>query len=147
MLNIFKKSQDGNKNTEDKNLIKITALLIHAAKIDDNYSEKERLIIINFLKSIDSKINFEEIIKKAEIDEENSNQILKYTQEIKKNTLEFKKKIVKILWKIILSDENSDIYENTLMRRIAGLLYIPDKLIGKTKLEVLNKKKSHDIHS
>ena len=109
--------------------------------------EKERLIIINFLKSIDSKINFEEIIKKAEIDEENSNQILKYTQEIKKNTLEFKKKIVKILWKIILSDENSDIYENTLMRRIAGLLYIPDKLIGKTKLEVLNKKKSHDIHS
>jgi len=147
MLNIFKKSQDGNKNTEDKNLIKITALLIHAAKIDDNYSEKERLIIINFLKSIDSKLNFEEIIKKAEIDEENSNQILKYTQEIKKNTLEFKKKIVKILWKIILSDDNSDIYENTLMRRIAGLLYIPDKLIGKTKLEVLNKKKSHDIHS
>ena len=147
MLNIFKKSQDGNKNTEDKNLIKITALLIHAAKIDDNYSEKERLIIINFLKSIDSKLNFEEIIKKAEIDEENSNQILKYTQEIKKNTLEFKKKIVKILWKIILSDDNSDIYENTLMRRIAGLLYIPDKLIGKTKLEVLKKKKSHDIHS
>ena len=96
--------------------------------------------IINFLKSFDDKINFEEIIRKAESDEENSNQILKYTQEIKKNTIDFKKKIIKILWKIILSDDSSDMYENTLMRRIGGLLYISDKLIGEIKIEVLNKK-------
>ena len=142
MLDILNKSPNKNNNVEDKNLVKITALLIHAAKIDDNYSDKERLIIISFLKSIDSEINFEEIMKKAESDEENSNQILKYTQEIKKNTLEFKKQIIKILWEIILSDNNSDLYENTLMRRIAGLLYIPDRLIGEIKIKVLNKKES-----
>ena len=140
MLDILNKSPNKNNNVEDKNLVKITALLIHAAKIDDNYSDKERLIIISFLKSIDSEINFEEIMKKAESDEENSNQILKYTQEIKKNTLEFKKEIIKILWKIILSDNKSDIYESTLMRRIAGLLYLPDKIIGEIKLEVLKEK-------
>ena len=142
MLDILNKSPNKNKNVEDKSLVKIAALLIHAAKIDNNYSDKERLIIISFLKSIDSEINFEEIMKKAEADEENSNQILKYTQEIKKNTLEFKKQIIKILWEIILSDNNSDLYENTLMRRIAGLLYIPDRLIGETKIKVLNKKES-----
>ncbi len=142
MLDILNKSPNKNNNVEDKNLVKITALLIHAAKIDDNYSDKERLIIISFLKSIDSEINFEEIMKKAESDEENSNQILKYTQEIKKNTLEFKKQIIKTLWEIILSDDNSNLYENTLMRRIAGLLYIPDRLIGEIKIKVLNKKES-----
>ncbi len=78
-------------------------------------------------------------MKKAEYEEENSNQILKYTQEIKKSTLEFRKEIIKILWKIILSDNKSDMYEGTLMRRIAGLLYVPDKLIGEAKLEVLEK--------
>ena len=122
MLDILNKSPNKNKNVEDKNLVKITALLIHAAKIDDNYSDKEVIDNYKFLKSIDSEINFEEIMKKAETDEENSNQILKYTQEIKKNTLEFKKQIIKILWEIILSDDNSNLYENTLMRRIAGLL-------------------------
>ena len=140
MINIFKKSQDKRNSSEEENLIKITALLIHAAKIDDNYSEKEKLIIANFLKSTDSKINFESVMKKAEYEEENSNQILKYTQEIKKSTLEFRKEIIKILWKIILSDNKSDMYEGTLMRRIAGLLYVPDKLIAETKMEILNKK-------
>ena len=79
-------------------------------------------------------------MKRAENEEENSNQILKYTQEIKKNTLEFRKEIIKVLWKIILSDNKSDMYESTLMRRIAGLLYVPDKLIAETKMEILNKK-------
>ena len=138
MLNIFKKNQSN--NNDETGIIKITALLIHAAKIDDNYSTKEELIILNFLKSIDSKINYKTILEKAKSEEENSNQILKYTQEIKKNTLEFRKEIIKTMWKIILSDEKSDMYESTLMRRIAGLLYVPDKLIGETKLEVLNKK-------
>ena len=139
MLDIFKKNQDNNKSDEE-NLIKITALLIHAAKIDEHYSEKEKTIIINFLKSIDAKLNFENIMNRAETIEENSNQILKYTQEIKKSDLEFRKEIIKILWKIILSDNKSDMYESTLMRRIAGLLYVPDKLIAETKQEILNKK-------
>ena len=138
MLNIFKKNQSN--NNDETGIIKITALLIHAAKIDDNYSTKEELIILNFLKSIDSKINYKTILEKAKSEEENSNQILKYTQEIKKNTLEFRKEIIKTMWKIILSDEKSDMYENTLMRRIGGLLYVPDKLIGEAKLEILNKK-------
>ena len=140
MLNIFKKSKDKDNNSVEENLVKITALLIHAAKIDDNYSEKEKIIIANFLKSINSKTNFENVMKRAENEEENSNQILKYTQEIKKNTLEFRKEIIKILLKIILSDNRSDMYESTLMRRIAGLLYVPDKLIAETKMEILNKK-------
>ena len=141
MLNIFKKSQNKNKNAEEEGFIKITALLIHAAKIDDNYSNKERLIIINFLKSVHSEINFEEIMKKAEIEEENSNQILKYTQEIKKDTLEFKTKIVKTLWKIILSDNISDEYETSLVRRVCGLIYFPDKLSGEIKMQLINSKK------
>ena len=137
MLNIFKNKE----GSEEDNLIKIAALLIHAAKVDENYSEKEKLIIINFLKSVDLKIDFKKIMQKAEKDEENSNQILEYTQEIKKNNLEFKKDIIKILWTIILSDNSSDIYESTLMRRIAGLLYVPDKIIGELKLEVLKENK------
>ena len=80
---------------------------------------------MNFLKSINSKINFDDVMKKAENEEKKLNQILKYTQEIKKNTLEFRKEVIKILWKIILSDDKSDMYESTLMRRIAGLLYVP----------------------
>ena len=139
MLDIFKKNQDSDKSDEE-NLVKITALLIHAAKIDEHYSEKEKTIITNFLKSIDVKLNFENIMNRAETNEENSNQILKYTQEIKKSDLEFRKEIIKILWKIILSDNKSDMYESTLMRRIAGLLYVPDKLIAETKQEILNKK-------
>tara|TARA_B100000401_G_C52694809_1_gene666180 strand:- start:9 stop:428 length:420 start_codon:yes stop_codon:yes gene_type:complete len=139
MLDIFKKNQDSDKSDEE-NLVKITALLIHAAKIDQHYSEKEKTIITNFLKSIDAKLNFENIMNRAETNEENSNQILKYTQEIKKSDLEFRKEIIKILWKIILSDNKSDMYESTLMRRIAGLLYVPDKLIAETKQEILNKK-------
>ncbi len=138
MLNIFKKNQSN--NNDETGIIKITALLIHAAKIDDNYSTKEELIILNFLKSIDSKMNYKTILEKAKSEEENSNQILKYTQEIKKNTLEFRKEIIKTMWKIILSDEKSDMYESTLMRRIAGLLYLPDKIIGEIKLEVLKEK-------
>ena len=135
---MFFKEKKGDTKTSD--LARVAALLIHAAKIDENYSSKEKLIISNFIKSIDDEIKPEEVINKAEIDEAKSNQILNYTQEIKKNTLEFKKKIVKILWKIILSDDNPDIYENTLMRRIAGLLYVPDKIIGEAKLEIINKK-------
>ena len=135
MLNL---SED--KLKEDT-VIKITALMIHAAKIDDNYTDKEKLIIKNFIKSIDNKFDQEKILDKAEIDEKNSNQILKYTQEVKKNTLKFRTEIVKVLWKIILSDNNPDVYESNLMRRICGLLYLPDKISGEIKLEILREKK------
>ena len=139
--NFFKKEvSEENINDKDK-LIKITALLIHAAKVDENYSDNEKAIISNFLKSSNKDIDVNSIIKKAEENESNSNQILRYTQEIKNNTLEFRTKIVKVLWQIILSDNKSDIYESSLMRRICGLLYLPDKLSGKIKLEILEKRK------
>ena len=135
MLNL---SED---NLKEDTVIKITALMIHAAKIDDNYTDKEKLIIKNFIKSIDNKFDQEKILDKAEIDEKNSNQILKYTQEVKKNTLKFRTEIVKVHWKIILSDNNPDVYESNLMRRICGLLYLPDKISGEIKLEILREKK------
>ncbi len=140
MFDIFDKSKDENLTQQEDTLIKITSLLIHAARVDEHYSEKEKMIITNFLKSIAPKINHDSIINRAEENEENSNQILEYTKEIKKNTIEFRKEIIKVLWKIILSDDKSDMYENTLMRRIAGLLYVSDKVIGEIKLEILNKK-------
>ena len=139
--NFFKKEvSEENINDKDK-LIKITALIIHAAKVDENYSDNEKAIISNFLKSSNKDIDVNSIIKKAEENESNSNQILRYTQEIKNNTLEFRTKIVKVLWQIILSDNKSDMYESSLMRRICGLLYLPDKLSGKIKLEILEKRK------
>ena len=129
------------KKIEKINFIRIAALLIHAAKIDENYTEKEKKIILSFLKSLDKDIDAENVLKEAELEEKNSNQILNFTKEIKKNDLEFKKRIIKILWKIVLSDKNSDAYENTLMRRIAGLLYVPDKIVGDIKIEILNQEK------
>ena len=139
---LFKKTNKDKEIIDSNNLAKITALLIHAAKIDDNYSQKEKEIIMDFLKSMDKSLNAENIFKQAEKEEENSNQILRYTQEIKKNTLKFKSMIIKILWKIILSDNNLDAYESNLMRRICGLLHFPDKLSGEIRLEVLKEKNS-----
>ena len=142
MISNFFKKEVSKENINDKDkLIKITALLIHAAKVDENYSDNEKAIISNFLKSSNKDIDVNSIIKKAEENESNSNQILRYTQEIKNNTLEFRTKIVKVLWQIILSDNKSDMYESSLMRRICGLLYLPDKLSGKIKLEILEKRK------
>ena len=138
---LFKKTKKDKEIVDSSSLTKITALLIHAAKIDDNYSQKEKEIIMDFLKSMDKSLDSENILKQAERDEEDSNQILRYTQEIKKNTLKFKSMIIKILWKIILSDNNLDAYEGNLMRRICGLLYLPDKLSGEIKLNILKGKK------
>ena len=141
-MKLFKKTNKDKEIIDSNNLTKITALLIHAAKIDDNYSQKEKEIIMDFLKSMDKSLNVENILKQAEREEEDSNQILKYTQEIKKNTLKFKSMIIKILWKIILSDDNLDAYEGNLMRRICGLLHFPDKSSGEIRLEVLKEKSS-----
>ena len=139
---LFKKTKKDKEIVDSSSLTKITALLIHAAKIDDNYSQKEKEIIMNFLKSMDKSLDSENMLKQAEREEEDSNQILKYTQEIKKNTLKFKSMIIKILWKIILSDNNLDAYEGNLMRRICGLLHFPDKSSGEIRLEVLKEKSS-----
>ena len=139
---LFKKTKKDKEIIDGNNLTKITALLIHAAKIDDNYSQKEKEIIMDFLKSMDKNLDAENILRQAEKEEEDSNQILKYTQEIKKNTLKFKSMIIKVLWEIILSDNNLDAYESNLMRRICGLLYFPDKLSGEIRLEVLKGKNS-----
>ena len=127
--------------SEDNKLIKIAALMIHAAKIDENYTQKEKKIIIDFLKSTNKDLDHEMILNQAEASETDSNQILEYTKEIKKNTLDFRKTILKILWKIILSDKNSDLYESNLMRRICGLLYLSDKISGEIKQEILKEKK------
>ena len=141
---MFKKIFDKKKkeNTNNKNIL-IAALLIHAAKIDDNYTIKEKEIIKKAL--IDLKLveqnNSEELLNRAEIKEQDSNQIVEFTREIKKNSMIFRLKIVEILWKIIYSDDTSDNYESNLIRRICGLLYISDKDSGDIKLKVKNSRK------
>ena len=141
----------------DKNndLMKVICLLIHAARIDENYSEKEKKIIINFtelflkkerernenIKNL-SQNEIISLVEKAEEYEKNSNQILEYTQKVKKMDLNTKKLVLEFLWNIILSDDKSDIYESTLMRRICGLMYVSDKLNGEIKLNILKGKKS-----
>ena len=144
IINFLDKSKKNNPEDKNKNLMKMLALLIHAARIDENYSHEEKELIINFAEmSSKENLNREEIlsiIKSAEEYEKNSNQILEYTQEVKKMDLYSKKLVLRFLWKIILSDDKSDIYENTLMRRICGLLYLPDKLSGEIKLDIIKEK-------
>ena len=119
---------------EDYDLVKITALFIHAAKIDENYSDQEESIIKQaLLKFGANKENIEEILKKAKKIEENSIQILDFTKEVKNMTDEDKINIIKTLWKIIYSNKEADMYETSLMRRLAGLLYIDNKTMGDIK--------------
>ena len=145
ILNFLKKDKKNDFNDQNKELTKMIALLIHAARIDENYTEKEKKIIINFAEmSSKKKLSKNEIldlISKAEEYEKNSNQILEYTQEVKKLDLKSKQLVLEFLWKIILSDDKSDVYESTLMRRICGLLYLPDKLSGEIKSNILKRKK------
>ena len=134
---MFKKK---NKETAtDKNVL-IASLLIHAAKIDENYTDIEKKIIKKALADL-YKISLdeaEEILIKAEKKEQESNQIYEFTKEIKKNSIEFRLKIIEILWQIVYSDETNDMYESNLIRRVCGLLYIPDADSGKLKLKVKN---------
>ena len=115
-------------------------MLIHAAKIDDNYTNVEKEIIKKALISLNeiTANEAEELIKKAEKKEQESNQIVEFTREVKKNPMEFRLKIVEILWKIIYSDGTSDNYESNLIRRVCGLLYISDKDSGMIKLKMKN---------
>ena len=122
------------------NLVKIAALLIHAAKIDENYTEDEKKIIKKTIMELNkiSSNQADELLKLAEKKEEESNQIVEFTKEIKKYSMEFKLKIIEIIWKIVYSDGTSDNYESNLIRRICGLLYISDKDNGIIKTKVQN---------
>ena len=127
------------KNLNSENIIGIVALLVHAAKIDEQYSNKEKILIKEFIKSY-LKSDYEEVLKKAEEVENNSNQLLSFTNIVKKNSIEVKSDIIEHLWKIIISDNTIDQYESNLMRRICGLIYFPDKICAEIKLKILNKK-------
>ena len=142
MFNKIFKSQkkDQKKDNLDNKNIMVAALLVHAAKMDENYTEIERKIIeralIDFTHLPKNKI--EEILNLAEKKEQDSNQILEFTQEIKKNNMRFRLQIIELLWKIIYSDGIADQYETNLIRRVCGLLYISDKDNGDIKLKIKN---------
>ena len=123
-------------NQED--LIGITALLVHVARIDENYTAKEQEIIKKFINSFSTETDTaDNTLQQAETLETNSIQLLGFTNKVKEQSLDIKKEIIEHLWKIIISDENVDHYESNLMRRICGLIYFPDKLCGEIKLKVL----------
>ena len=127
---------------DKKQLTGIAALLVHAAKIDEHYSDKEKKIISLFIKSFAEKSDsVEEILKEAENLESNSNQLLDFTNIIKKNSQDFKTRIIKELWKIIISNDISDEYEANLVRRICGLIYFSDKLSGEIKMSLTLERK------
>ena len=125
---------------DKESVIGISALLVHAANIDEIYSEHEKDLIKNFIKSYLNNEDVNEILKKAETIEKNSNQLLNYTNIIKQNSVEIKKDIIQHLWKVIISDDSVDQYEANLMRRICGLIYFPDKECAEIKLKLLNSK-------
>ena len=117
----------------------ISALLVHAANIDEKYSQKERDLVKNFIQSYLNE-DTDKILKKAEEIESSSNQLLNYTNIIKKNSMDIKKDIIEHLWKVIISDDSVDQYEANLMRRICGLIYFPDKECAEIKLRLINSK-------
>jgi len=127
----FEKKSYKNKNSF---IVKICALLIHAAKIDENYTDREEKIIIETLKELGlEKEKIPKIVNEAKIIEENSNQILEFTKEVKILPEEDKIKIIEALWSIVYSNNDADIYETNLMRRLGGLLYIDTKIMGDIK--------------
>jgi len=134
---IGRKDENSNNNTT-KDITLVAALLVHAARIDDNYTSLEKEIIKKAIIGLDgTNINqVEKILEKAEKKEGESNQIVEFTREIKKYSNEFKLKVIEILWKIVYSDSTNDNYESNLIRRVCGLLYISDKESGEIKLKV-----------
>tara|TARA_Y100000996_G_scaffold342380_1_gene279878 strand:- start:882 stop:1271 length:390 start_codon:yes stop_codon:yes gene_type:complete len=128
------------KNLDKNSVTGVAAMLVHAASIDEKYSDKEKTLIKEFIQSYLKDEDITGILKKAEEIEKNSNQLLDYTNIIKKNSIEVKSEIIEHLWKIIISDNAIDMYESNLMRRICGLIYFPDKLCGEIKLKLLKNK-------
>ena len=134
----FKKKEN---KTESNFLVKICALLIYTAKIDENYTNSEEEIIKKTLLELGSdEDELDKIIKEAKIIEENSNQIIEFTREVKNLAEEDKIKIIEALWSIVYSNKDADIYETNLMRRLAGLLYIDNKTMGDIKNRIQNQK-------
>ena len=134
-------NKDKEKPDPKAESINIACLLVHAAKIDENYTSEEREIIKKTVNKLYPDLNdSNEVILKAEQKENDSNHIQEFTKDVKSLSMENKIIIVETLWRIILSDGKSDIYENNLMRRLAGLLYLDDKIMGETKVKVLNNK-------
>ena len=139
ILKFFNKNNE--KSDTNSESINIACLLIHAAKIDENYTSEEKEMIKKTVKKLYPDLdNLDEVVSKAEQKENDANHIQEFTKEVKSLSLENKIIIVETLWRIILSDGKSDIYENNLMRRLAGLLYLDDKIVGETKVKILNNK-------
>ena len=139
MLSFFKKK---NMELVENPLPKIAALLVHAAKIDENYTLKEREIIRKAIIELGAEAEtIDNILAEAEEIEKKSNQILDFTKEVKNMNEDSKIKIIEVLWNLIYSDNNSDMYENSLMRRLTGLMYLNPKTVGDIKQKVINKLK------
>jgi len=144
MFNLFKKNEPDKKN--NISLIAIASLLIHSAKIDENFTDKEKKIIKKALIEMGAETEeIDEIIEESEKIEKDSNQIFDFTREIKKINEDKKKLIIEALWNIIYSDKNADMYEANLMRRLSGLLYLDNRVVGDIKEKVI--KKNNDISS
>ena len=142
MFNLFKKDKTDKKN--NLSLLAVASLLIHSAKIDENFTENERKIIKKSLIEMGADVEkIDEIIEESEKREKDSNQILDFTREVKNISEDEKKIIIEALWNIIYSDKNADIYETNLMRRLSGLLYLDHKVVGDIKEKVI--KKNNDI--
>ena len=137
MFSLFKKNNENKNNDNHLSLICIAALLIHSAKIDENYTEKEKKIIRNALIEMGADQNdLDKILKDAELKEKDTNQILEFTKEVKNKNIKEKKIVIEALWNIIYSDENADMYETNLMRRLSGLLYLDPKVVGDIKEKI-----------
>ena len=139
ILKFFNKNNE--KSDTNSESINIACLLIHAAKIDENYTSEEKEMIKKTVKKLYPDLdNLDDVVSKAEQKESDSNHIQEFTKDVKSLSLENKIIIVETLWRIILSDGKSDIYENNLMRRLAGLLYLDDKIVGEIKVKILKTK-------
>ena len=137
MFSLFKKNTEKKNDDNHLSLISIASLLIHSAKIDENFTEKEKNIIKNALIEMGAdQNNLDKILKDAELKEKDSNQILEFTKEVKNKSIEEKKIVIEALWNIIYSDENADMYETNLMRRLSGLLYLDPKIVGDIKEKI-----------
>ena len=146
MFNLFKNKENDKENDKKKNLslISIASILIHSAKIDENFTNKEKNIIKSALVEMGAKEEeIDEIIEESIKKEKDSNQILDFTKDIKSLSEEDKKVIIEALWNVIYSDQNADMYETNLMRRLSGLLYLDKKVVGDIKEKVI--KKNNDI--
>ena len=137
MFNLFTNEKEAEKDETHLSLISVAALLIHSAKIDEKFTEKEKTIIKRALiKMGANQSNLDEILKDAELKEQDSNQILEFTREVKNKSLDEKMIVIEALWTIIYSDEQADMYESNLMRRLSGLLYLDAKVVGEIKEKV-----------